>query len=354
MKIVSIVGARPQFIKEYIISKMVRKICDYVVIHTGQHYDFEMSQIFFDQLGLLEPDYNLGIGSATHGEQTGKMLIKIESLLIKEKPDVVLVYGDTNSTLAGALSAVKLNIPVGHVEAGLRSFDKTMPEEVNRILTDHCSSLLFAPTKTAKENLIKEGIKKGVYVTGDVMYDALVHNLKIAEKSKILKQLRIKPNQYYLTTIHRQSNTDDIKNLSNIIEALSEINEKVIFPVHPRTKKLIKKYNLNKKMKKNIKNTKPFGYFDFIWLEKNAKKILTDSGGVQKEAYILKIPCITLRENTEWVETVKDKWNILVGSDKDKILDAVYNFQPKQKQHQYFGEGRACQNIVKILKEYIK
>ncbi|MGF3553917.1 MAG: non-hydrolyzing UDP-N-acetylglucosamine 2-epimerase [Thermoplasmatota archaeon] len=354
MKIVSIVGARPQFINEYIISKMVRKICDYVVIHTGQHYDFEMSQIFFDQLGLLEPDYNLGIGSATHGEQTGKMLIKIESLLIKEKPDVVLVYGDTNSTLAGALSAVKLNIPVGHVEAGLRSFDKTMPEEVNRILTDHCSSLLFAPTKTAKENLIKEGIKKGVYVTGDVMYDALVHNLKIAEKSKILKQLRIKPNQYYLTTIHRQSNTDDIKNLSNIIEALSEINEKVIFPVHPRTKKLIKKYNLNKKMKKNIKNTKPFGYFDFIWLEKNAKKILTDSGGVQKEAYILKIPCITLRENTEWVETVKDKWNILVGSDKDKILDAVYNFQPKQKQHQYFGEGRACQNIVKILKEYIK
>jgi len=221
MKIVSIVGARPQFIKEYALSKSVRKICDYVLIHTGQHYDFELPQLFFDQLGLSKPDYNLGIGSASQGEQIGKMVIKIEALLIKEKPDIVVFYGDTNSTLAGAISSVKLNIPVGHIEAGLRSFDKTMPEEINRILTDHCSSLLFAPTITAKQNLRKEGIKKAVYVTGDVMYDAILYNLKIAEKSKILKQLKIKQKQYYLTTIHRQSNTDNAKNLSNILEALS-------------------------------------------------------------------------------------------------------------------------------------
>lgn len=354
MKIVSIVGARPQFIKEYMVSKSVRKICNYVLIHTGQHYDFEMSQLFFNQLNLLQPNYNLGVGSGLQGEQTGKMLIKIEVLLIKEKPDVVLVYGDTNSTLAGALSAVKLNLPVGHVEAGLRSFDKTMPEEINRILTDHCSNLLFAPTITAKDNLRKEGVTKGVYVTGDVMYDALVYSLKMAEESKILKQLKIKPKQFYLTTIHRQSNTDNAENLSNILEALSNTNEKVIFPVHPRTKKFIKKHNLNKKIKKNIIVTKPLGYFDFIWLEKNAKKILTDSGGIQKEAYILKIPCITLRENTEWIETVKDKWNTLVGANKDKILDAIKNFQPKEKQHKYFGDGRASEYIAKILKQYIK
>jgi UDP-N-acetylglucosamine 2-epimerase len=353
MKIVSIVGARPQFIKEYAVSKAIRNICDYVLVHTGQHYDFEMSQIFFDQLGISEPDYNLEIGSAPHGEQTGKMLIKIESVLVKEKPDFVLVYGDTNSTLAGALAAKKLHIPVGHVEAGLRSFDKTMPEEINRILTDHASKLLFAPTKTAVKNLKREGITGGVHLTGDVMYDALSYSLKIAEKSKILKELDAKPKEYFLTTIHRQSNTDNLENLSNILDALSSISEKVIFPIHPRTMKFIENHGLKKKVGKNIVITKPVGYFDFIWLEKNAKKILTDSGGMQKEAYLLKVPCITLRENTEWIETVEDKWNILVGSDKEKILDAVKNFQPKDEQQNFFGEGHASEKIASIIKQHL-
>jgi len=354
MKILSIVGARPQFIKEYAVSKAIKNICDYILVHTGQHYDFEMSQVFFEQLGISEPNYNLGIGSAPQGEQTGKMLIKIETILIKEKPDLVLVYGDTNSTLAGAIASTKLHIPVGHIEAGLRSFDKTMPEEINRILTDHSSQLLFAPTKTAEEILKREGIIKGLYLTGDVMYDALLYNLKIAGKSKILQQLNAKSKEYFLTTIHRPSNTDNIKNLSNILDALSVIDEKVIFPIHPRTAKFIDDYGLKKNMGKNIVMIKPVGYFDFIWLEKNAKKILTDSGGIQKEAYLLKVPCITLRDTTEWVETIEDKWNVLVGADKEKILDAIKNFQPIEKQRNLFGDGHASEKIANILKRFFK
>ena len=353
MKILSIVGARPQFIKEYVVSKAIRNFSDYILVHTGQHYDFEMSQIFFDQLGISEPDYNLGLGSAPQGEQTGKMLIKIEIVLKKEKPDLVLVYGDTNSTLAGAIASAKLHISIGHVEAGLRSFDKTMPEEINRILTDHSSQLLFAPTKTAVDILKREGFTKGVYLTGDVMYDALLYNLKIAEKSKILQELNAKSEEYFLTTIHRPSNTDDVKNLSNILDALSVINEKVIFPIHPRTAKFIDNYGLKKNIGKNIVMIKPVGYFDFIWLEKNAKKILTDSGGIQKEAYLLKVPCITLRETTEWTETIEDKWNVLTGADKEKILDAIKNFQPKQKQRNLFGDGHASENIATIVKQYL-
>jgi UDP-N-acetylglucosamine 2-epimerase (non-hydrolysing) len=353
MKIISIVGARPQFIKEYVVAKAIRNFFDYVLVHTGQHYDFEMSQIFFDQLGISEPDYNLGLGSASQGEQTGKMLINIEIVLKKEKPDLVLVYGDTNSTLAGALSSAKLLIPVGHIEAGLRSYDRTMPEEINRILTDHASQLLFVPTKTAKNILKQEGITKGVHLTGDVMYDALLFNLKIAEKSTILQQLDVKPKEYFLTTIHRPSNTNTVKNLSSILAALSAIDEKVIFPLHPRTARCIDAYGLKKKIGKNIIMIKPVGYFDFIWLEKNAKKILTDSGGIQKEAYLLKVPCITLRENTEWVETIEDHWNILTGADRKKILDAIKNFEPKQKQRNLFGDGHASEKIALIVKKYL-
>jgi UDP-N-acetylglucosamine 2-epimerase (non-hydrolysing) len=353
MKVLSIVGARPQFIKEYVVSKAIRNFFDYVLVHTGQHYDFEMSQIFFNQLGISEPDYNLGLGSGSQGEQTGKMLVQIERVLKKEKPDLVLVYGDTNSTLAGALTSAKMLIPVGHVEAGLRSFDRTMPEEINRILTDHTSQLLFVPTKTAKELLKHEGITKGVHLTGDVMYDALLYNLKIAEKSKILQDLDVRPKEYFLTTIHRPSNTDNVKNLSGILDALSGIDEKVIFPIHPRTAKFIVTYGLKKKIGKNIVMIKPVGYFDFIWLEKNAKKILTDSGGIQKEAYLLKVPCITLRENTEWVETIEDKWNILTGADREKILHAIMNFQPTQKQRNIFGDGHASEKIARIVKQYL-
>ena len=353
MKIASIVGARPQFIKCAPLSKELRKDHHEVLIHTGQHYDYEMSKLFFDQLGISNPDYNLGVGSASHGKQTGEMLIEIERVLLQEKPDFVLVYGDTNSTLAGALAAVKLHIPVGHVEAGLRSFDRTMPEEFNRILTDHASDLLFSPTNTAVKNLRREGITSGIYLTGDVMYDVLRYSTKIAKKSRLLEEFGIRPNEYVLTTIHRPSNTDDATNLSNILEALSESGENVVFPIHPRSLNFIKKHRLERKIKKNVFITKPVGYFDFIWLELNAKKILTDSGGIQKEAYILKVPCITLRENTEWIETVEDGWNILVGSNKEKIMHAMKTFMPKGKQRNVFGAGNAYKKIKEIIDEHI-
>ena len=272
MKIASIVGARPQFIKCAPVSRELREDHHEVLIHTGQHYDYEMSKLFFDQLGISKPDYNLGVGSASHGKQTGEMLIEIEKVLLKEKPDFVLVYGDTNSTLAGALVAVKLHLPVGHVEAGLRSFDRSMPEEINRTLTDHSSDLLFAPTSTAVENLRKEGIIRGVHLTGDVMYDVLSHSIEIAQRSGLLGEFDLRPNEYVLTTIHRPSNTDDATNLSNILEALSESGEQVVFPIHPRTSKFIKRHGLERKIKRNVFITKPVGYFDFIWLEKNAKE----------------------------------------------------------------------------------
>ena len=353
MKIASIVGARPQFIKCAPLSKELRKDHHEVLIHTGQHYDYEMSKLFFEQLGISKPDYNLGVGSASHGIQTGKMLIEIERVLLEEKPDFVLVYGDTNSTLAGALAAVKLHIPVGHVEAGLRSFDRTMPEEVNRILTDHASDLLFSPTNTAVDNLRREGITSGVYLTGDVMYDVLHYSKKIAKKSEVLEKFNIRSKGYVLTTVHRPSNTDDDTNLSNILDVLSESGENVVFPIHPRTLNFIKNQGLERKIGKNVFITKPVGYFDFIWLELNAKKILTDSGGIQKEAYILKVPCITLRENTEWIETVEDGWNILVGSNKEKIRDAMKTFRPKGKQRNVFGNGNANKKIKEIIDEHI-
>jgi len=265
-----------------------------------------MNKVFFDELRIPEPDYHLGVGSGSHGYQTGEILKRTEEVLLKEAPDLVLVFGDTNSTLAGALAASKLHIKIGHIEAGLRSFDRRMPEETNRVLTDHCSDLLFCPTETAVENLKTEGIENGVYLTGDVMVDALQENIKIAEqKSKILDRLSLKPEAYYLATIHRPENTDDFEKLKSIVDAFCEI-KKLVFPCHPRTEKLLKQCGLWDMLTKKIKVIKPVGYLDMLILEKNAKKILTDSGGIQKEAYILKVPCITLRENTEWVETIED------------------------------------------------
>jgi len=353
MKIASIVGARPQFIKASPVSKELRKVYHEILIHTGQHYDFELSQLFFDELGIPEPAYNLDVGSFTQGEQTGRMLMEIEKVLLKEKPDFVLVYGDTNSTLAGALASAKLHIPTGHVEAGLRSYDKSMPEEINRVLTDHCSDLLFSPTKTAVNNLKKEGIEKGVYLTGDVMVDALVYNKEIAEeKSNIIDKLSLTSKQYLVATIHRASNTDNENNLENIVDAFCKVDETVVFPAHPRTVKKLKEYGSYEKLYKHVKLIKPLGYLSFLKIMNHAKKIMTDSGGVQKEAYILKVPCLTLRENTEWVETVEDVWNVLVGSDREKIIKAVKGFEANRVQRNVFGDGKASEKIVEVIGRY--
>jgi len=354
MRVVTVVGARPQFIKMAPVSREFERVGgDEIIIHTGQHYDYEMDEVFFEQLKIREPDYYLGVGSGSHGYQTGEMLKRIEEVLMREKPDLVLVYGDTNSTLAGALAAVKLHIKVAHVEAGLRSFDKRMPEEVNRVLTDHVSDYLFAPTETAVKNLYNEGIRKGVYLTGDVMYDALLYNIKIARKnSKILKELGLKPKEYLLATVHRAENTDNKENLKSIIEAFVESGELIVFPVHPRTRKYLEAYGLMDKIKtaENVMLIPPVGYLDMLVLEENARKILTDSGGVQKEAYFLKVPCITLRERTEWVETIEDGWNVLVGANKEKILKAIKEFEPNGEIYTYkFGDGDASEKIVKIL-----
>jgi UDP-N-acetylglucosamine 2-epimerase (non-hydrolysing) len=350
MKIVSIVGARPQFIKCAPLSRELRKQHQEVLIHTGQHYDYLMNKVFFDELDIPAPDYNLEVGSGSHGVQTGEMLKKIEAVLTSEKPDLVLVYGDTNSTLAGALAAVKMHIKTAHVEAGLRSFDKTMPEEINRVLADHCSDWLFCPTQTAVDNLGKEGITRGVYLTGDVMVDAFLYARERAENSDILEKLNLKSKQYILATVHRASNTDNKENLENIVNAFCQLQEAVVFPLHPRTKKQLKFFGLYDKLAQCVKLIEPLGYLEFTRLLNHASKVLTDSGGVQKEAYIYKVPCITLRDNTEWVETVQDGWNLLVGTDMGKIVAAVFNFTPSPKHSDIFPSG-ACRKVLAILRE---
>jgi len=377
MKIVSIVGARPQFIKAVLVSRELRKNHKEVLVHTGQHYDIELSQVFFDELNIPRPDYNLEVGSDTHAKQTGKMLTSIEDVLLTEKPDLVLVYGDTNSTLAGALAAVKLHIPVAHVEAGPRMFDKDIPEEVNRVLTDHVSTLLFAPTQTSVENLKREGLNDGVYLTGDVMLDSFLHFSRIAEqRSKILDKLGVKGGEYLLATVHRARNTDNKENLKSIVEAFLSIEEKSVFPVHPRTWKMLKEFGLltdspitnhqspvtnhqslitNYQLPIPIHHLlliPPVGYLDSIVLTKNARKVLTDSGGLQKEAYFSKVPCITLDEATGWPETVEDGWNILVGADKEKIIEAVRDFEPKGKQRNVFGDGKAAQKMASSISQF--
>lgn len=352
MKILTVVGARPQFIKAAAVSNIIRSKFNEVLVHTGQHYDENMSKIFFEQLNIPKPDYNLGIGSGSHGKQTGLMLIKLEEIYLKEKPDLVLVYGDTNSTLAGALAASKLLIPVAHVEAGLRSFDMNMPEEQNRILTDHIASILFPPTNTAVVNLRKEGIIKNVYNVGDVMFDAIIDFKKLAEeKSSIIHELDLNNRKYILATIHRAENTNNIQRLKNIISALNDCDRQIVLPLHPRTKKYVANYGL--KFEDNIKLIEPVGYLDMINLEMYSEKIVTDSGGVQKEAFFMKKPCITIRNETEWVETVKNGWNIITGTDKLNILNAIKNFIPKTPQKDIFGDGKAGEKILKVLNDNV-
>ena len=349
MKIVSVVGARPQFIKCAPVSRELRKEHTEILVHTGQHYDPEMSQVFFEELQIPQPDYNLGVGSGSHGKQTGEILTKVEEVLLVEKPDLVLVYGDTNSTLAGALAAAKLHIPVAHVEAGLRSFDRTMPEEINRTLTDHLSDLLFCPTKTAVNNLRNEGIIKGVHLVGDVMSDALEFNRKIAEeRSLVLNRLGVSPKQYLVLTVHRPSNTDSRMHMENIIGALGDCGIPVVFPVHPRTRKYLEEYGMWDRLPANFIVTEPFGYLDMIRSMGSAQKIVTDSGGIQKEAYMLGVPCVTLRENTEWEETLHDGWNILVGADREKMLTALNKPLPIKSHAVLFlvGASRKIRDIL--------
>lgn len=348
MKIITIVGARPQFIKAAPVSKAIRKNNVEKIIHTGQHYDANMSDVFFSELDIPVPDYNLNVGSGTHGFQTGSMLIKIEQILLSEKPDVVLVYGDTNSTLAGALAASKLLIPVAHVEAGLRSFNMAMPEEQNRILTDHISKYLFAPTDTAVDNLKNEGISSNVHNVGDVMYDAILHFSSLArEKSKVLEKYNLADADYILATIHRAENTDKMERLKNIIEAFNLSGKKIVLPLHPRTKKCADNYGL--KFSSNVILIDPVGYLDMVMLELHSLKIVTDSGGVQKEAYFLSKPCITLRDETEWVETVENGWNVLAGADVDKIVNLITTFSPSGKTRNIFGDGNASEKIIDTI-----
>ncbi|WBW99447.1 non-hydrolyzing UDP-N-acetylglucosamine 2-epimerase [Oceanirhabdus sp. W0125-5] len=350
MKLLTIIGARPQFIKAAAVSRKLRTQNEEIIVHTGQHYDDNMSKVFFDELEIPMPDYNLNVGSGSHGTMTGNMMIKIEEVMLKEKPDCVIVYGDTNSTLAGGVCASKLLIPLAHIEAGLRSFNKKMPEEQNRILTDHVSSFLFTPTETAVENLKNEGIINNVYNVGDVMYDACLHYLKIAEKrSTILEKLNLNKGEYILGTVHRAENTNDPLRLKNIVRALNESGAKIVLPLHPRTKKYLKQYNLS--FSDNIKIIDAVGYHDTLVLEKNCRKIVTDSGGIQKEAYFMKKPCITLRDESEWVETIKSGWNILAGADYEKITNAIQNFEKNGEQINYYGNGKASEGICNILKE---
>jgi UDP-N-acetylglucosamine 2-epimerase len=351
-KIVTIVGARPQFIKAAPVSRALRKTCTEFLVHTGQHYDANMSQLFFDELEIPAPDINLEIGSGPHGQQTGQMLTAVEKMLQTEKPDFVMVYGDTNSTLAGAVAAAKMKVPIAHVEAGLRSFNKLMPEEINRVLTDRISDLLFCPTAVAVRHLAAEGICVGVHLTGDVMYDAALYFAEQArEKSGILDTLHLSAKQFVLATVHRAQNTDDPQIMQTIVEAMLASDKTIVFPVHPRTRGFLQKYGLLERLTKQerVRLIEPVGYLDMIQLEQAADRILTDSGGVQKEAYFFKIPCITMREETEWTETVEDGWNVLVGNDQEKIVHGLMHFQPQQKQNNHYGDGRAGEKIAELL-----
>lgn len=353
LKIVTIVGARPQFIKAAPLSMKLKGIGTEIIVNTNQHYDYNMSDIFINELQLPNPDYNLKVGSKSHGHQTAHMLMGIEDILLKEKPDILLVYGDTNSTLAGSLAAAKLQIPVAHVESGLRSFNKAMPEEINRIITDHTSSYLFCPTRESVNNLKSENLTENIFLVGDIMYDATLlykdlalKNLDVFDKLQLTNDL----NNYYLLTIHRAENTDNPDRLSRILKVLNRLDKKIIFPIHPRTMKMIMHFNLKHLLEnKNIILIDPVSYLDMLNLEMHASLILTDSGGVQKEAYMLKVPCLTLRNETEWVETTENGWNEICGADTDFILRKISEYKTPNKYEYIFGDGDSAGKIVNIL-----
>jgi len=349
MQIFTIIGARPQFVKCAPVSAALRKVHNEFLVHTGQHYDDNMSHIFFDEMGIPKPDVNLEVGSGSHAVQTAAMMTGLEPLMLNHKPDAVMIYGDTNSTVAAALVAAKLHIPVIHIEAGLRSFNLKMPEEINRIVADRLSKILCCPTETAVRNLNDEGIKYGVINTGDVMYDAVLMFKPLSEKSDILKTLNVDSKKYNLITIHRASNTDNLDNLLNILNGANESGQQSIFPIHPRTKNIIKNNGININSFKNINFIESLGYLDFMKLASNAKTITTDSGGLQKEAYWHGVPCITVREETEWVETVDSGWNLLIGPNRKKLNNALQEFVPFANRADFYGNGHASEKIVEAI-----
>ncbi|MCH8147001.1 MAG: UDP-N-acetylglucosamine 2-epimerase (non-hydrolyzing) [Planctomycetes bacterium] len=364
MRFVTIVGARPQFIKAAPLCAHLRRRHDEFLVHTGQHYDDNMSKVFFQELAIPEPDRHLGVGSAPHGRQTAAMLEQIEQVLEETEPDAVIVYGDTNSTLAGALAAAKMNVPVAHVEAGLRSFNRNMPEEVNRILSDHVCKWLFATSQTSVDQLAAEGIRNGVHNVGDIMADCVrLFSPKARSSSNVLSRLRLQPGTYAVATVHRAENTDAPERLSGILDGLRKVPYPVIFPMHPRTRAAIRKHGIDfvpddgtagadcAKPDRGIVVVEPLGYLDMLLLQQRAAVVLTDSGGVQKEAYYLGVPCVTLREETEWVETVETGWNRLVGSDPEKIVAAVQRLQvpPPGERPMLYGDGHAAERIVDLL-----
>lgn len=350
MKLLTVIGARPQFIKAATVSRVIAEQNNVheIIVHTGQHYDKNMSDIFFEELSIPKPNYHLGIGGGSHGQMTGRQLEAIEEILLQEKPDMLLVYGDTNSTLAGALAAVKLHIPVAHVEAGLRSFNRRMPEEINRVLTDHSADLLFAPTQAAMTNLAIEGISTSkVHVVGDVMYDAALFYRSHSCQPDWYTSLPLSDGDFVLATIHRAENTDDPLRLESIFEGLSRSELPVILPLHPRTRARLKEYGI--KPASHLHLVDPVGYLEMVWLEAHCTLVATDSGGVQKEAYFHGKPCVTLRDETEWRELVEIGANVLVGAQIDAITRAVSTIPQAIEQKQIYGAGDAAVRVVEVL-----
>ncbi|MFZ3170277.1 MAG: UDP-N-acetylglucosamine 2-epimerase (non-hydrolyzing) [Candidatus Methanoperedens sp.] len=354
MTLTIILGTRPEIIKmSPVIRECQRLGLDHFILHTGQHYSYNMDRVFFEELGLPAARYNLEVGSGAHGEQTGKMLAGIEKVLLKEKPEAVLVQGDTNTVLAGALAAVKLGIKVGHVEAGLRSYDRKMPEEINRVMADHCSDQLFVPTEKCKKTLLVEGIPENrIHVTGNTIVDAVYQNLKLAKEKNTLEELDIEPEGYFLVTAHRQENVDDPVRFKRLLKGVEEIGKEfnipVVYPIHPRSKKMVKEFGI--KTDRNIRFIDPVEFLDFLNLERGARLVLTDSGGVQEETCILGVPCVTLRDNTERPETIDVGSNMLSGVEPGMMIKCAHRMLEKDKGWiNPFGDGRAAQRIVKEI-----
>ncbi|MFC7213496.1 non-hydrolyzing UDP-N-acetylglucosamine 2-epimerase [Saliphagus sp. GCM10025334] len=352
MNVLSVVGARPQFIKAFVVSRELQSHHNEVLVHTGQHYDRELSDVFFNELGIPEPDHNLGVGSESHAKQTAQMMVELEKVINEHQSDIVLCYGDTNSTLAAAIVASKMDVQLAHVEAGLRSFNRDMPEEINRVLTDHVSDILFTPSERAIEQLKNEDITKNIHNVGDVMYDSLLWaHERAAKQSTVLEDLNLIDTDYLLATVHRPRNTDNQDRLETILSSLIEDQRPIVFPAHPRTRDRLSRYNLLQKAEEKLLLIDPLGYLDFIKLQANASVIVTDSGGIQKEAFFLSTPCITLREETEWPETVETEGNILVGADPELIREALLDPPHPESDAQPYGDGTAASKIVRALED---